>query len=101
MTLADRPTSQHRMHYEDVAKFSWGGCNGVDISQTEYSYFYFCLSHPKLTWPYFQCLHMMEPNDLDPNTPYKQLIFNILFRFINLYFYFFKSHLVKDVLGVP
>ena len=43
----------------------------------------------------------MEPNDLDPNTPYKQLIFNILFRFINLYFYFFKSHLVKDVLGVP
>ena len=34
--------------------------------------------------------------------PYEQLIFNIfLFQFINLYFLLSKSHLVKDVLGVP
>ena len=24
-TLVDRPTSRHRVHYEDVVKFSWGG----------------------------------------------------------------------------
>ena len=29
--VADRPLD-FTLHYKDIAKFSWGGCDGVDIS---------------------------------------------------------------------
>ena len=62
MTLVGQPTSRHHVHYEDIVKFSWDGCNGVDISLTcnevnisltEYFHFYFCFSRPKFIWPLF------------------------------------------------
>ena len=109
-TLVGWPTSRHHVHYKDVAKFSWGGCNRVDISLTcnrvnisltEYFHFYFCFSHPKLIWPLFFNDYMRWNWMISIQIPpYGQIIFNIL-RFINSYFLLSKSHLVKDVLGVP
>ena len=62
------------MHYEDVAKFTWGGCDRVDISQINIYiatriFFYFC--RLKLTWSLFICLCKIEPNNLNPDTPLK------------------------------
>ena len=59
------------LHYEDIVKFSWGGCDGVDISQIliiSYTYninlifFYFLFK--------IHLLHNMELNDLDLNPLY-------------------------------